>query len=202
MIYSAMIRQLLQVPLIAVLVLLVLGSSNGSDKRPLLRALDGMTSLVPTAGPRNITNCVVVMPDGRFYLLLKRQETGDSATVKSFEGSLDQRQLLILHNLLDESTIKSAPNYDIPRMPSFDEWQGFEAQIDRGSTVQHVGYLKWKVEGANNEESANKDSQESEVALQPLVEWFRALKTYKEPLKRPASKTAHFSCDLDNDAKD
>lgn len=197
-----MIRRLLQVPLIVVLMFLVLGAAKGSDERPLLRAVDGMMSLMPTAGPQNIHNCVVVMPDGRFYLSLKRQENGDPATVKSFEGSLDQSEMLILHKLLDESTIKSAPKYEIPRMPSVDEWQYFEAQIDRSSTVQNVGYLKWKAKGANSEEAANKDSQESEAALRPLVEWFRDLKAYKEPLKRPASKTAHFSCDLSSDAKD
>jgi len=190
---------------VSLLLLLICGSLKSSENRPLLRALEGMTSLVPTAGPRNFSNCVVVFPDGKFYLSLKRQEIGNRVTVVNFEGALNRRELQILHNLLDQDTLRNAPNFPnfgVSRMPSVDEWEAFEAQIDRGSSTQLVGYSKWKVKGSESAEPANKDSQASEVVLRPLVEWFRALKTYDSPLKRPASNSARFSCSFEDESKE
>jgi hypothetical protein len=196
-----MLRYLIRVPLVIVALFLVCGSSEVSN-RPLLRALDGATSLLLTAGPQNFNNCVVVLPSGKFYLVLKRQEFGNTASLKKFEGWLDQRELRILRSVLDQDAVKGAPSFEIPRMPSVDEWEGFQAQIDRGSTVQLVGYFKWKLKGSDKTEPANKDSQDSEAALRPLVEWFRALKTYNDPLKRPASKSARFSCSFEDESKE
>jgi hypothetical protein len=88
MIHGVMIRRLIELSSLTVVLLLVTGSSVASDKAPrfLLRAADGVTSTVPTAGPNNFSNCVLVMPDGRFYILLRRQEIMDgTGTAKGFE---------------------------------------------------------------------------------------------------------------------
>jgi hypothetical protein len=203
MIHAVMIHTSSQLRLLTLALCLVLASSTASEKRPhfLLRAVDASTSMLPTAGPNNFSNCVLVLPDGRFYISLRRQEIMDgTATVKGLEGSLDLKALQILRGLLDESTIRNAPNFDHPNTPfTVDEFQVFEAQIDRDSSVQRVGYFSWRGKGPDNPDSAKKQWQESEVALQPLVEWFRALKTNKYPLKRPVSKSARFSCDFDDD---
>jgi hypothetical protein len=79
------------------------------------------------------------------------------------------------------------------------EFQVFEAQIDRDSGVQRVAYFKWEGQAPDNTDLTKRQWQESEIALQPLVEWFRALKTHKEPLKRPASISNAPECDLDDD---
>jgi len=73
---------------LTVVLFLVLGSSATPDKQPrfLLRAIDQLISTVPTAGPNNFSNCVLVMPDGQFYISLRRQEIMDgTATVKALD---------------------------------------------------------------------------------------------------------------------
>jgi hypothetical protein len=181
---------------------LVLGSSTASEKLPhfLLRSVDTSTSMQPTAGPNNFSNCVLVLPDGRFYLSLQRQEIMDgTATAKGLEGSLDPKALQILRDLLNQPTIENAPQFELPNTPfGADEFQVFEAQIDRGSTMQRAGYFKWKGLTPTHMDATKQGWRESEVTLQPLVEWFRTLKTYKYPLKRPISKSTRFSCDFDD----
>jgi hypothetical protein len=203
MIHPAMIRRLIPLSPLAVVLLLVLGSSVASNRQPrfLLRAVDGVTSTLPTAGPDDFTNCVLVMPDGRFYILLRRQEIMDgTGTAKGFEGSLNANSLRILRDLLDQESIRSAPKFDLPNTPFLsDEFQIFEARIDREAVVQRVGYFKWKGKGPDNPDLTKKQWQESELALQPLVEWLRALKTYKDPVKRPTSSSHALRCNLGND---
>jgi hypothetical protein len=197
-----MIRASNQLRALTLAFCLVLGSSTASEKRPhyLLRAVDESNSMRPTAGPNNFSNCVLVLPDGRFYLSLRRQEIMDgTATAKGLEGLLDPKALQILRDLLNQPTIENAPQFELPNTPfGADEFQVFEAQIDRGSTMQRVGYFKWKGLAPTNMDTTKQQWRESEVALQPLVEWFRTLKTYKYPLKRPISKSTRFACDLDD----
>jgi len=198
-----MIHRLIQLCLLTLVAFLALGSSSTAfGKRPhfLLRAVDAVTSSLPTAGPNNLSNCVLVLPDGRFYLSLRRQEIMDgTGTVKSLEGSLDAKALQILHALLNQQTIRNAPKLNLPNTPFVaDEFQFFEVQIERESTMQRAGYFKWQGKGPDNPDSTKKQWQEGEVALQPVAEWFRALKTNKEPLKRPASKSHALQCDLDD----
>jgi len=203
MINPIMIRRLIRFSPLTVVLFLVLGSSATPDKQPhfLLRAIDQLISTVPTAGPNNFSNCVLVMPDGQFYVSLRRQEIMDgTATVKAFEGSLNANSMQRLHDLLNRETIRNAPKFDLPKTPlGVDEFQVFEAEINRGALLQRLGYFKWKGRGPDNSDLTKRQWQESELALQPLVEWFRALKTDKEPLKRPTSISHALQCDPDND---
>ena len=112
-----MIRRLIQLSPLTVVLFLVVGSPGASDKQPhfLLRAVDGLTSMLPTAGPNNLSNCALVMPDGRFYISLRRQEIMDgTATVKDLEGSLNATSLQILRDVLNQQTIRDAPKFDLP----------------------------------------------------------------------------------------
>jgi hypothetical protein len=120
MIRPVMIRRWIRVPPLTVALFLVLGSSTASDKRPhfLLRAVDASSSSQATAGPNSFSNCLLVLPDGRFYLSLRRQEImGDTVTLKSLEGSLNEAALRILHGLLNQQTIRNAPTYELPNTP-------------------------------------------------------------------------------------
>jgi hypothetical protein len=60
--------------------------------------------------------------------------------------------------------------------------------------TQDVGYYLFKAEGPENPDSVVKGWQESQTALQPLVEWFRALKTYS-PAKRLVSNSKSTLCE-------
>lgn len=196
-----MIRRWIRPLPLTLALVLVLGAVTASEERPhvLLRAVDASTSMLPTAGPSNFSNCVLVLSDGRFYIALRRQEIMDgTSTVKGLEGSLDTSALQILHGLLNQDAIRNAPKFEPPNTPfGADEFQVFEAEVDRGSTLQRTGYFTWSGKGPNNPDSTKKQWQESEAALKPLVEWFRALKTNKYPLKRPASQSQALQCDLD-----
>lgn len=192
----------IQIALLTMALVLVLTPLTTAQNPPhfLLRAVDASTSSLPTAGPNNFGNCILVLPDGRFYLSLRRQEImGGTIIVKSLQGSLDVNALERLRELLNQQTIRDAPKFELPNTPfGADEFQVFEAQIDRGSALQHAGYFKWKGKGPDNSDSTKKQWQDSETALQPLVGWFRALKTYKEPAKLPTSQSHVLQCDLDH----
>lgn len=178
--------------------LLALGSGTASKTRPyyLLRAVDASMSMLPTPGPINLTNHICVSTDGRFYVWLQRQEIiGGTSTVEVFKGSLNDREMQILRTLLDQVAIKNAPHFENPKPPvGVEEFQLFEARIDRGSAVQRVGYFKYTGHEPESTDSTKQQWRDSEVALQPLLGWVRALKSDKYPLKQPVSQSAQFSC--------
>jgi hypothetical protein len=92
-----------------------------------------MITLQPTAGPNNIANCLLLLPNGKFYLSIRRQEIMDgTATVRGFEGSLDSEALQWLRSFLDEEDIRMLPQFAPPHSNGADSFQVFEAQIMRG----------------------------------------------------------------------
>jgi hypothetical protein len=134
----------------------------------------------PSAGPNNLSNCVIVLPDGHFKLVLFRQESiGGKGTMDTFESSLGQKEIQILRGLLDSNAVSKLPPYVGPNLPiGSNGFKWFEAEISRESNVQRVGYFVWWGGSApTNPEGTKREWQESMVALQPLVEWFRALKS-------------------------
>jgi hypothetical protein len=147
--------------------LVVLSEASDKPTRFVLRATDTWITESATAGPNNIDNCVLVLPDGHFYLSLRRQEIMDgTATLKTLEGSIDGNSLQILIGLLNRDAIRNAPPFERPNAPfGADEFQSFEAQIQRGATLQQVGYFKWKGRGPDNPDLTKKQWQESELAL-------------------------------------
>jgi hypothetical protein len=153
-------------------------------------------TLQPTAGPNNIANCLLLLPNGKFFLSIRRQEIMDgTATVRGFEGSLDSQELQWLSSFLGREDIRKLRQCEPPHPYGADTFQLFEAQIMRGSTVQRVGYYEWSGTEAGYPNSLMRQWRESQAKLQPLVKWFRALKTSKYPLKHPATKSALDVCD-------
>jgi hypothetical protein len=52
-----------------------IGQTPTTPSEPfLLLASEWHTTLKPTAGPNNVGNCMIVYPDGRLHLELRRQE--------------------------------------------------------------------------------------------------------------------------------
>lgn len=176
----------------------VAAQTRNAEPDPLVRMFDSWTTLHPAAGPITIENCVVVGNDGRFHLELRRQEfMDDRATLNIYEGVLNNKSIQILKNLLDADAIRKLPTSKSPKFPLLQEdWlEGFRAEISRGQDTQDVGYYVFKPEGPDNPDSVVKGWQESQTALQPLVEWFRALKTYKDPAKRLVSNSKSTLCE-------
>jgi len=150
------------------------------ESRPfIVRMGEWQSTFLPSAGPNSLTNCVIVLPDGCFELVLRRQESlGGKSTVDIFESSLNQKAIEILRDRLDSDAVRKLPPYAPPNTPFIaDEWQLVTAEISRASDVQRVGYFSWKGVGPTNTESIKREWQESAVVLQPLVEWVRALKS-------------------------
>jgi hypothetical protein len=89
------------------------------------------------------------------------------------------------------------PTAKSPEFPLLQEdWlEGFRATISRGQGTQDVGYYVFKAEGPENPDSVVKGWHESQTALKPLVEWFRELKTYKDPAKRLVSNSKSTLCE-------
>ena len=145
---SVMVHRLVaRVAQVALPLFTLVALSLASDRptRFVLRATDTWITESATAGPNNIDNCVLVLPDGHFYLSLRRQEIMDgAASLKTLEGSIEGKSFQILIDLLDGGTIRNAPAFERPHTPfGADEFQSFEARIQRGAKVQQVGYFKW-----------------------------------------------------------
>ncbi len=170
-------------------VLLVPGSSSSyrSDSPPILvHMVDASWTLHPTAGPMIVTNCLTVSADGRYRIDLSRQEFygsdhGDHP-VNFFVSSLNAQQLRVLRGLLDADQVKAQPPAVEPKTPlSSDTNQEFEADILRGANIQHIGYFSWTGEAPDAPENLKATWKQSERVLQPLVLWFRTLKTQERP---------------------
>ena len=186
--------------ILGVLLQSTLLTSSGASAPPklLLHVGEMIVSMNPTPGPNNLSNCVLVLPDGKFYLSLRREEIMDgTSTVSNFEGTLSDRSLGILRNIINEDGVKKAPPYQSPEIPfDADGFESFEVEIQRDNSIQTIGYFRWSGKGPANSSLIKKQWHESEVALQPLVEWFWSLKSDKEPRKKPVSKSKHSPCNF------
>ena len=170
-------------------------AASVESPRSLVRMADSWITLHPSAGPITIQNCVVVSPSGHFHLELHRQEFFGSSTLNTYEGLLNEKQVRLLQDILETEKVKHLPGFTAPRtLPGDWDWvESFDAVISRGNGDQEAGYVLVKGAGPqtpDNQEAAWKDSK---AILQPLVEWFRALKTYEvPPRKRVSNKKSNF----------
>jgi hypothetical protein len=152
----------------------------------------------PAAGPLNAMNCVIVFPDGRLHLELRRQEFfEEKADLSVFEGSLNGKEIQILRDLLDAGTVAQMPLFTF--MPTLlsgaaEGMQMFSARISRGKLRQQVGYFV-PAEGGPAGSSEQKEWSEAATALRPLVEWFRALKSAKPRNWRRVSNANSNLCE-------
>jgi hypothetical protein len=132
------------------------------------------------------TDCILVLPDGRFHLE-RRKEVAPNPTssLSIFESSLDSMRLQQLHDILNDENVKRLPNYALPAFPMAVPWfSTFDAKIEQAGRIRKVGYWLWQ--GGTDETSPNStpDSikkvwKDSQVALQPLLEWFHGVETLK-----------------------
>src|SRR6266436_978402 len=78
----------------------------------LVRMDETELTMHPTAGPNNVANCLVVSLDGRAHLELRRQEFFNGrASLASYEGTLNPKELDILRTILNGDAIRSLPQF-------------------------------------------------------------------------------------------
>ena len=159
----------------------LVGDSVGQPftKPVIVRISERQSTLHPTAGPNNMSNCLLVMPDGHLHLELRRQEFFDgTAILRTYESALDRKQIGILRSIVDDAEVRALHPFAEPVVPmDVDDWQGFKADVMRGTQVQQVGYLSWHGRGPNNSEADKTAWRQATVALQRLVEWSHAVKS-------------------------
>jgi hypothetical protein len=162
----------------------------------LVRMSDSWITRHPSAGPIAIQNCVVVSPNGHFYLELHRQEFFGTGTLNIYEGLLNEKEVRILQDILETEKIRHLPGFAAPRsLPGDWDWvEAFDAVISRGNGDQEAGYVSLKWNGPHNTDNQEAAWQDSKTILQPLVEWFRALKTYEEPPRKRVSNKKSTAC--------
>lgn len=155
-------------------------TSNTSSESFLLRTWESQTTLKPTAGPNNVGNCMIVYPDGRLHLELRRQEFFyGPASLVSYEGNLSTQELTYLRSILDSDAVRGLPAVHQPSGPmNPDLFGGFTAEIRRSIKVQTVG--TWHGTGPRNSKD-DEAWQEAGVVLQPLIDWSHRVKSLKPP---------------------
>lgn len=111
----------------------------------LLRTSEWHTTLKPTAGPNNVGNCMIVYPDGRLHLELRRQEFFyGPASFVSYERNLSIQELASLRSILDSDAVRRLKTVPSPRVPMVaDDWESFTAEIRRATKMQNVGTFTW-----------------------------------------------------------
>lgn len=165
-----------------------------SHRAIIVRMEETEMSMHPSAGPNNIGNCLVIEPDGRARLELRRQEFFDGlAILTSFEGKLNPQELEILRTMLDGDAIRSLPQFALPETPmAVDSFHAATAKILRPSGIQEVGYFEWQGKAPANAASAGENWSRSAVAMKPLVEWFHNLKSARDLWKRVPKPSSGF----------
>jgi hypothetical protein len=153
----------------------------------LLRTSEWHTTLKPTAGPNNVGNCMIVYPDGRLHLELRRQEFfSGPASFVSYEGNLSIHELTSLRSILDSDAVTSLQAVHPPSAPmDADDYGWFRAEIWRPTRMQTVGTVTWHGgTGPKNTEDDARAWREAGVALQPLIDWSHLIKSDRPELRR------------------
>ena len=165
---------------------LAVGLVGQSSEKPIhkpfvVRISEGWSTLRPTSGPNNFSNCLIVMADGRMHLELRRQEFFDGRPVlTTYESALDSKEIEILRSILDDAGLSTLHPFVGPLVPmNVDDWQVFTAEIERGAQVQRVGYVAWDGQGPNNPEGDKIAWKDASITLKPLLEWAHAAKSSK-----------------------
>lgn len=154
-------------------------STRQTTAPPLLRLDATDLSTHPTAGPNNVANCLVVAPDGRAILELRRQEFFNGhATQTTYQGTLNAKQLDFLRAILGGDAIRSLPQFIKPTTPMVvDSFHVITARINRPPDIQEIGYFEWQGKAPENAASAGENWSRAATAMKPLVEWFHSLKS-------------------------
>ena len=150
-------------------------TAQSVSSRFLVRISETWLTTHPIAGPNNVGNCLLVMPNGRMHLELRRQEFFDGkASLRTYESTLPPQGMARLRSILDEPTVRALPAPEQPAIPSSSQAvEGFGAEILRISDVQTVGYTVFHGEELINETTTGKVAK---AALKPLAEWSHEVK--------------------------
>jgi hypothetical protein len=173
-------------------------ASHDDSSSVLLLVNDWETYLHPIAGPNNVGNCLIVYSDGRVHLELRRQEfLGKRASFGTYIAVLSKRDLASLHSILDSAEVRKLPELRLPKLPLESAHFGwFTAEIYSEGATHKVGYPFWEGEP---KPTADERSvwEEQRVALQPLIQWSRAVKSFPNVGWRRA-RNANSECPRDS----
>jgi hypothetical protein len=152
----------------------------------LLRTSEWHTTMKPTAGPNNVGNCMIVYPDGRLHLELRRQEFFyGPASLVSYERNLSIEELASLRSILDSDAVRSLQAVHPPSAPmDADDYGSFTAKIWRPTKMQTVGTITWHGAGPKDSEDDARAWRKAGVALQPLIDWSHLVKSDRPALRR------------------
>jgi hypothetical protein len=161
----------------------------------LLRISEAQVSMRPTAGPNNVSNCMIVYPDGRLHLELRRQEfLNGKASLASYEARLSNQELTSLRSVLDSDSVRNLHVFPPPKVPlAVDAWGAFVAEIQRQTDVEKVGAFTWQGAGPKNSEEDKSEWKDAGLALQPLIEWSHSVKGHRTPEWR-TTRNANSVC--------
>jgi hypothetical protein len=147
-------------------------SSKVSSQKFLVRFVDAKLLTRAAAGPINMRNCLVVLPDGRMELELFRQEFFGSADVKSYTGRLNERELQILLSKLNDPSVQNLSQFVAPK-PALrgDEFHTFIVEMSSAGLPRSIGFFEWEGEGPMNADQQRHQWESDKLTLQPLLEW-------------------------------
>jgi hypothetical protein len=169
--------------------------------QPLITVWEGTTDLSPHGASAH--TCVFVLPDGHLHLEKRSQRLRDrTATMRTFDYSLDTAQLAELRRLLDDEEMRHLPTYTQPTLPmGTTRSHGLNAKIARSTGGQSVGYWTWNGGGPSTSpnsmpESTKEAWKQSEAKLRPLTDWLRSI----ERLNLTLSNSLSPLCGMDPEA--
>lgn len=167
---------------------LVARSQSDAPSRQFLVAIkEGQMDLSRSGGTSS--DCILVLPDGRFHLERRKQQISRTASLTIFEASLDQERLASLQAILADKQLTTLPPDVEPKFPIGGSWfRGVEVQIPRDNGIQKVGYFRLPDEQPPRSYTSEevKAWEVSALRLKPLVDWFHNVENWNlAPTKVP-----------------
>lgn len=166
-------------------------TSTRQSSALLVRIAESEVNMYPTGGPAVADECLVLTP-GQVHLELRRQEflKGGRATLATYEGTLNSKQVDRVRTILDSAAIRSLPQFVTPTTPmGMDSYHVITAKISRSSSTQTIGYFEWQGEAPANASIAGQNWSRSAAAMKLLIEWFHDLKSTYEWRQVPNSRS-------------
>lgn len=164
------------------LLLSLAGQENAAPENHnafVVRISEDKVSVLPTAGPMTVGNCVVVSADGHAQLQLSRQEFYGRGTLNTYASRLNKPELARLQQLLDAAPLQALPPFVAPHTPlSVPEWHDVIVEVPRGAKVQHIGYFETSRQTPSiGTPQLRAQWSGSANTMQSVVEWFHAFKS-------------------------
>ena len=87
------------------------------------------------------SDCMLVLPDGRFHLERRKQlEASSTTTLDIYESALDSTHIQRLRGILRITSVKESLGYPLPIFPLTASWfSTFYAEIPKSRQVHKVG---------------------------------------------------------------